>query len=74
MGTPDRSQRLQPFRVVRDGKIIGDHPNSGQAIDQARQDGAQSVYYLNSRDFGATVWHEDWATTPIKHSDDPGYL
>jgi hypothetical protein len=60
MKTREKSE-LQPYRVVKDGRITSDHKFAGQAIDEAKKTGGDSVFYLNYRDFGTTVWNKDWA-------------
>lgn len=63
---------LQPYRIVKDGKIIDSKKYAGQAINAAKDAGAQEVFYLNGRNFGTTVWDASWYA-PVE-VDTTGYL
>jgi hypothetical protein len=46
----------KPWKVLRAGIKVSEHKHYGQALDDARDNNADEVYYLNSRGLGVTVW------------------
>lgn len=65
---------LQPYRVYKNKLILDSFKFSGQAIDYAKEHDADEVYYLNSRNFGTTVWDRDWHTPGGVTPSSEGYM